>query len=225
MAIIDSGGSGLSEVIAMFVAMGFRQVGTNTVTWGDDDSGNVLIELNPESNTARLISSDDYKDSWVTSGNSGYAMKAEYFTLKNGGIVLKAIWTNAPATAVVDKCFQFCALKQADDTYKYIYRSYRDSHYYVWYDDNNGVITRLRPYAGTLATPTVNVCQIAEIFDQHSDFIGGDAKLLTLCPNTLLYQTTYEFMVDGETYVTGMSETDNSSSGAVGSRLCFRTGV
>lgn len=224
MATAYSGAGTISAAIGMFETIGFVDAGSNRLRWGDDEDASVFLKPNPEANTFKVITSDgDSEYMMWGQGYSGYPIKVEYYNLKNGGIVFKSYFQQAEA-ASIQKTFEFAAIKQSDGTYKYLirmqYTPVSSSSYYIYEDDNNGNINRIKPLGGTLTDSSANVCQIVDVYDQHSGFMTEDVKALILNPSSLDKKYTYNFEVGSESYVMGMSEAADGTG--IGNRLCFR---
>jgi len=221
MAILFGNPSDFQE---MMETMGFVNDGSDKYYYGADSEKKVLLEPT-SSNIFNVYCSDGVNSGYITSeGYSGNPLKIEYFPLKNGGVVFRAKYVSNASDAI-GYPFCFCAFKNANDEYEYIYRAYVssiESAYKIYHDNNDGRIIRiLAPTTSTLADGTANVISLSGLYNQVDGFLPDDIKLCTICSNTLGYSKSYGATIDGDTYVFGMSESD-SSSGGVGGRIAFK---
>lgn len=204
--------------------MGFVNDGSDKYYYGADSEQKVKIE--PTSgNIINVYCSDGTTNGYIASGSySGFPLKIEYFELKNGGIVFRAKYVQYTTDAIAFP-FCFCVFKNANNEYEYIYRAYISvitSAYKIYHDDNKGRITRiLAPTTSALTDNTANVISLSGLYNQVDGFLPDDVKLCLICSNTLNGKKSYGVTIDGDTYVLGMSESDNDNVG-VGGRVAFK---
>lgn len=221
MAVLFGNPSDFQE---MMETMGFVHDEDYRYHYGEDSNPNVYVIVG-SNNTMEVKCSAEYTSGTLSSeGYSGNPLKIEYFELKNGGVVFRAKYVSNASDAI-GYPFCFCAFKNANDEYEYIYRAYVssiESAYKIYHDNNKGRLTRiLAPTTSTLTDGTANVISLSGAYNQVDGFLPDDIKLCTICSNTLGYSKSYGVTIDGDTYVMGMSESD-SSSGGVGGRITFK---
>lgn len=192
--------------------------------FGDDSHPNVYVIVG-DNNTMQVVCSREWTTGTLSAeGFSGNPLKIEYFPLKNGGVVFRAKYVSNQSDAI-GYPFCFCAFKNGDGNYEYVCRAYIsdiDSEYHIYHDNNNGRVTMLRPVGGSsMADDTANVIEIGSIYNQFDAFLPPDVMWVQICPKTLSGKKSYGVTIDNDTYVMGMSDSDNENIG-VGNRLCFR---
>lgn len=214
-----------SDFQKMMETMGFVFDSSNDrYHYGEDSNPNVYVIVG-DNNTMEVKCSAEYTSGTLSSeGYSENPLKIEYFELKNGGVVFRAKYVSN-ASDPIGYPFCFCAFKNGDGNYEYVYRAYVssiESSYKIYHDNNKGRLTRiLAPTTSTLTDGTANVISLSGAYNQVDDFLPEDIKWCAICSNTLAYSKSYGVTIDGDTYVMGMSESD-SSSGGVGGRLAFK---
>lgn len=214
-----------SDFQEMMETMGFVFDSSNDrYHFGADLNPNVFVIVG-DNNSMEVVCSREYTSGNLSGeGYSGNPLKIEYFPLKNGGVVFRAKYVSNQSDAI-GYPFCFCAFKNGDGNYEYVYRAYIsafESAYQIYHDNNKGRLTRiLAPTTSTLTDGTANVISLSGAYNQVDGFLPDDIKLCTICSNTLAYSKSYGVTIDGDTYVMGMSESD-SSSGGVGGRIAFR---
>lgn len=219
MAVIS--GTNFEELMT---EMGFVNDGTDKYYYGADSEKKVLLE--PTSgNVFNVYCSDGATSGTLLSQSySGYPLKIEYFELKNGGVCFRAKYVQYETDAIAYP-FCFVVFKNANNEYEYIYRAYISiitTSYKIYHDNNSGRVTKLlAPTTSTLTDNTANVISLSGLYNQVDGFLPDDIKLCTICSNTLNGKKSYGVTIDGDTYVMGMSESDNDNVG-VGGRIAFK---
>lgn len=222
MAVLFGNPSDFQE---MMETMGFVFDSSNDrYHFGADLNPNVYVIVG-DNNTMEVVCSRANTSGTLSGeGYSGNPLKIEYFELKNGGVIFRAKYVSN-ASDPIGYPFCFCAFKNGDGNYEYVYRAYIiafETEYQIYHDNNGGRVTELlAPTASFLTDSTANVISLSGLYNQVDGFLPDDIKLCAICSNTLAYSKSYGVTIDGDTYVMGMSESD-SSSGGVGGRLAFR---
>lgn len=221
MAVLFGNPSDFQE---MMETMGFVHDEDYRYHFGADLNPNVYVIVGDNNAMEVVCSRANTSGTLSGEGYSGNPLKIEYFPLKNGGVVFRAKYVSTQSDAI-GYPFCFCAFKNGDGNYEYVYRAYIiafETEYQIYHDNNKGRLTRiLAPTASFLADNTANVISLSGLYNQVDGFLPDDIKLCTICSNTLGYSKSYGVTIDGDTYVMGMSESD-SSSGGVGGRIAFK---